>query len=149
MICNFNLRSHRRGALKVQLKEFSKYLYISLICLIVDYLAYWALSIYEIASIPNSSVLGYSLGLFVSYFLLKENIFSNGWLQNKKSYEFILFLISGGLGIFITYIISTIFVIVYGENIHGAKISSIAVSFVCVFLLRKKVVFRAPTQEAI
>ena len=149
MICNLNLISLRKGALKVQLKEFFKYLCVSLICLIADYFSYWVLSSYKIASIPISSVLGYSLGLFVSYFLLKENIFSNGWLQNNRLYEFILFLTSGGLGIFVTYIISSICVMVYGENIHGAKISSIVVSFLCVFLFRKKVVFRAPTQEAI
>jgi putative flippase GtrA len=106
------------------------------------------LSNYKIFSIPISSILGYSLGLLASYFLLKKNIFSNGWLQSKKLYEFILFLTSGGIGIFITYITSTIFVMVYGENIHGAKISSIALSFVSVFLLRKKVVFRAISSEA-
>jgi putative flippase GtrA len=128
-------------------KEFLKYLFLSLICLIVDYLTYWALSVNKIFSIPLSSVLGYSLGLLVSYFLLKNSIFSNGWLRNRKSYEFILFLTSGALGILITYLTTMIFVMVYGENIHVAKISGVGLSFVSVFLFRKKVVFRPPTRE--
>jgi putative flippase GtrA len=131
--------------LKAQLKDFSKYLVISLLCLTADYLTYWILSVYKIFSIPSSSALGYSLGLLISFFLFKKSIFSNGWLRNRKLYEFILFLISGAIGILATYLSTRIYVMLYGENIHVAKLSAVGLSFITVFLFRKKVVFRIST----
>ena len=119
-----------------------KYLYISAISLIVDYSVYLVLVYSKLLSIPIASAAGYSAGMVLSYLLLITNVFTDGWLKQKRLQESILFLISGALGITLTYLTSWLVLQVAGPRVQLAKLLSVMVSFFSVYLFRKLIVFR-------
>ena len=119
-----------------------KYLYISAISLIVDYSVYLVLVYSKLLSIPIASAAGYSSGMVLSYLLLITNVFTDGWLKQKRLQESILFLISGALGITLTYLTSWLVLQVAGPRVQLAKLLSVMVSFFSVYLFRKLIVFR-------
>lgn len=119
-----------------------KYLYISAISLIVDYSVYLVLVYSKLLSIPIASAAGYSSGMVLSYLLLITNVFTDGWLKQKRLQESILFLISGALGITLTYLTSWLVLQVAGPRVQLAKLLSVMVSFFSVYLFRKFIVFR-------
>ena len=119
-----------------------KYLYISAISLIVDYSVYLVLVYSKLLSIPIASAAGYSSGMVLSYLLLITNVFTDGWLKQKRLQESILFLISGALGITLTYLTSWLVLQLAGPQVQLAKLLSVMVSFFSVYLFRKFIVFR-------
>lgn len=103
---------------------------------------YLTLVLKSTMSASAASVLGYSCGLIVAYVLIRKRIFKNGWLENQKKIEFVLFVLSGIFGMILTY--STVRCVVHmmGECINLAKFFAVIVSFVGVYFFRKFVVFR-------
>jgi putative flippase GtrA len=124
------------------LREFIKYLTVSAIALFVDYSAYWIIAYSELMELTGAAVVGYIAGLIVAYFLISKRVFSNGWLSARRTYEVLLFALSGVLGIALTYVSVKFYVLAFGENIHGAKILAVGVSFVVTYLFRKLFVFK-------
>lgn len=124
------------------LKEFLKYFAASAVALVVDYATYWALAQSDLMELKGAAAVGYLAGLLVAYFLISERVFSDGWLRERRTYEVLLFAVSGAIGIALTYISVWLYVLVLGESIHGAKLFAIAISFVSVYLFRKLFVFR-------
>jgi len=89
-----------------------------------------------------ASVFGYLFGMIVAYILIRDNVFNDGWLEDKKKLEFMLFLLSGLLGLALTYGSVRCVVYMIGERINLAKLVAVGVSFVGVYFFRKFVVFR-------
>lgn len=125
------------------LREFLKYFAASAIALMVDYVIYWMIVKSYLMGLTGAATVGYMGGLVVAYFLISEKVFSDGWLKERRAYEVLLFFISGLLGIALTYISVAMYVVLFGESIHGAKLFAVAISFACVYLFRKFFVFRS------
>ena len=123
-------------------REFVKYFLASALALLVDYGTYWALARLKVLDLPGAAVAGYTVGLTVAYGLISRGVFANGWLREKRRYEVLLFALSGLLGIGLTYLAVFLFVSIFGESIHGAKLVAVGISFVGVYLFRKAIVFR-------
>jgi len=124
------------------LLRFIKYFAASAIALVVDYAVYWLLAQSTTLSLPQAAVLGYLAGLVAAYFLISNHIFTNGWLQKRKAFEALLFASSGLFGTLITYVTVKFYTILIAEDLNGAKLSAIAVSFFSVYLFRRYIVFR-------
>lgn len=123
--------------------EFIKYFAASAIALSIDYATYWAIVQSNLMELKGAAVVGYMVGLVVAYFLISERVFSDGWLRERRSYEALLFALSGVLGIVLTYISVAFYVFAFGESVHGAKLLAIGISFIAVYLFRKLFVFRS------
>ncbi len=128
--------------------HYLKYFLASAAALVVDYGCYWALSAQQIMSLPAAAVVGYTLGLALAYVLISGKIFVDGWLRHKKQYEILLFGLSGLFGIALTYTTVFVFVSIFGEHIHGAKLAAVGISFIGVYFFRRCVVFRAKRENA-
>ena len=124
------------------LLRFAKYFGASAIALVVDYVVYWLLAQSTELSLPQAAALGYLAGLVAAYFLISNHIFTDGWLRERKVFEAILFASSGLFGTLITYITVKFYTILIAEDLNGAKLSAIAVSFFSVYLYRRYIVFR-------
>lgn len=94
------------------------------------------------ASLPLAATIGYLTGLILSYFLMANRVFVGGWLRNHKSQEIFLFLISGVLGAFLTYITVLLAVTLLNAGPNLAKFFAISTSFFGVYLFRKYIVFK-------
>lgn len=124
------------------LKEFLSYFAASAVALVIDYATYWTLSQSHLMELADAAAIGYSTGLAVAYFLIAGKVFSDGWLKERRAKEILLFALSGMLGIVLTYVSVAIYVSTIGESAHGAKLFSVILSFVVVYLFRKLIVFR-------
>ena len=122
--------------------EFLKYTVASALALAVDYSCYWVLVSNKILVLPKAAVVGYIAGLVVVYFSIADRVFKDGWLKDKKGVEAFLFLLSGALGIALTFITVKVMVLIFGEKIILAKLTAVGVSFILVFLFRRSIVFR-------
>ncbi len=122
--------------------RFVKYTLVSAICLFVDYGTYWVLVTQGLTTLPTGAVLGYSAGLVLSYFLISGKVMNDGWLKERKKVEFILFALSGLLGIGLTYIAIKLAVAIMGERIFFAKLFAVGISFIGVYIFRSAIVFR-------
>lgn len=122
--------------------QFVRYVIASAIALCVDYGSYWVIAETTNLALPTAAAIGYSIGLVVAYFLIANRVFKNGWLEHNANLELALFVLSGGLGIAITYAVVYFYLMLVGQSAHLSKLLAVALSFICVFLFRKLVVFR-------
>ena len=122
--------------------EFFKYLLASVISLFFDYIVYIVSIKNNLFSIPQSASIGYLSGLIISYYLISNKVFKEGWLRENRLKEKILFAISGLLGVLITYASSFIILFLKVENVHSIKLFAIINSFTGVYLFRKFIVFK-------
>jgi len=125
--------------------QFSHYVIVSGIALCVDYGSYWLLATGTDLALPVAASIGYGIGLIVAYFLIAGRVFEDGWLRNKRVLEVTLFLLSGLLGVFLTYGTVAMYINLFGEHLHGPKLLAISISFIGVYIFRKYVVFRQST----
>lgn len=130
------------GLKKSQVREFIRYLLASGIALGVDYGIYRLTAQQGHIDLPQAAVVGYLSGLIVAYFLIGERVFTEGWLKQRKFFEALLFIFSGLLGLLITYLVVTGFVVLFGPMLNEAKIVAVICSFLGVYLFRKFVVFK-------
>lgn len=128
--------------MKDEIKEFVGYVIASAVSLLVDYIVYFAIVNKHIFSLSVSADIGYLSGLVVAYYLLSGKVFKGGWMRNKKIQEVGLFAVSGIFGMLITYITVTVYVNLIGHQIIGAKNAAVIVSFISVYIFRKKIVFK-------
>ena len=127
----------------VAINEFTKYFAASAIALLADYATYWLVAQSHFVELANAAVIGYITGLVIAYYLISGRVFEDGWLKERRISEAILFAVSGALGIALTYGSVVLYISMLGKSIHGAKIFAIVISFVCVYLFRKWIVFRS------
>jgi len=128
---------------KRDVHEFMRYFAVSVLALAVDYITYLFMVYGKLLDIPTAAMVGYSVGMLVSYTLITTRVFTNGWLRNNRIYEAMLFLISGMFGLGLTYLMARAVVITIGNEVQCAKIMSTAVSFIGVYFVRKKIVFKS------
>jgi putative flippase GtrA len=124
------------------LAHFVKYFGASAIALAIDYGVYWWLAQATELTLPQAAALGYLAGLVAAYFLISRHIFNEGWLSNKKFFEALLFASSGLFGTAVTYLTVKLYTTLIAEDINGAKLSAIGVSFFSVYAYRRYIVFR-------
>ena len=78
---------------------------------------------------------------------MANQVFKDGWLREKKYAEFLMFLLSGALGMLLTYAVVWVVVESIGEKTLLAKTLAVGVSFIGVYLFRKWVVFKKPQRQ--
>ncbi len=132
----------------IKFLQFIKYFAVSLTALSIDYSTYIILINYKNIEIAEAAVIGYFVGFIFSYFLFSKVVFnvSNVNLTEKVKQIF-LYLLSGFLGLAMTYVITSLSVLLIGNNIHMAKIIAVIISFIVVYLFRKYIVFKQKTEE--
>jgi putative flippase GtrA len=123
------------------MSQFFQYFLISLGCLLVDLMTYWMLLKIHLSA-PNAAVIAYVLGLLLAYQQMKKRIFKSGWLNDHRKSEFFMFLLSGVLGVAVTYLVVYFGTHVIGESASASKAAAVTLSFVSVFLFRKYLIFR-------
>ena len=121
--------------------NFVKYFIISLICLILDLAVYLSFYLLNFFSQEISASIGYIFGLLVAYLIYRKTIFYDGWLHNNIKYEFLIYILSGILGILITYFTVYLYRTSFGEE-HFAKFIAVSLSFISVYFLRRFIVFK-------
>lgn len=120
---------------------FLRYLFVSAICLVIDYIVFFVGSFVLGFAVEVSAVLGYLVGLVVAFLLMVSHVFDKAVRRSSRSIELFLFLISGGLGIGVTYAVTLTVVTIMPSSVVIPKLAATVVSFVSVYLFRKKVVF--------
>ena len=125
------------------LLELLKYTAASGMALALDYSVYWLLAGPFGVSIGISAMAGYAIGMLLAYLLMTFGVFSNTDGRRRRAAEAMLFIVSGMLGLGLTYVVATTVSLLTDENLHAAKLAAVAVSFVAVYLFRRFVVFRS------
>lgn len=128
--------------------QFIRYFAVSLTALGIDYSTYIILINYKNIEIAEAAVIGYFVGFIFSYFLFSKVVFNVSNVNLKeKGKQIFLYLLSGFLGLAMTYVISSLSVLIIGNNIHAAKIIAVMISFIVVYLFRKYIVFKQNTEK--
>jgi putative flippase GtrA len=70
-----------------------------------------------------------------------KKVFTEKSARHETKKEFFLFICSGLIGICITYIVSNLVIILFGESYNLPKLSSVVVSFFSVYWFRCTIVF--------
>lgn len=124
-------------SLKVQL---SGYILVSVIALSVDFGSYLLLIGPGAVGAVLAGVIGYSIGLLVHFLLSNRFVFNN--MKNKHIARlFTEFALTGILGVALTAATIKFAIAVFGASAIIAKVSAVVISFVVVYLLRRRVVF--------
>jgi putative flippase GtrA len=131
----------------VEVHQLGKYLLASALALLVDYSCYWSLASLLCINLAQAALAGYCAGLAVAYLVISQKVFAEGWLRSKRYHEAALFLLSGLFGMALTYSTVAFYVSQFGEQVHGAKLSAVAVSFVGVYAFRRYIVFAEPRKK--
>jgi putative flippase GtrA len=131
-----NLLTNVRGI------EFFRYIFVSGLALIVDYGFYLSILALDTDNPPMIAAISYLTGLLVAYLLSINKVFKNGWLRKRRWIEFTLFLISGLVGATISFISVEIYLVKFGKDLIAAKTIAVILSFIVVYLIRKKIIFR-------
>lgn len=124
--------------------EFLKYTTASAAALALDYGVYWLLAGGLGIDVGPAAALGYAVGMLLAYLLLSAGVFRGRWLSGRRGIEATLFVLSGLVGLVLTFVTATLVHQLAGGSLHVAKFAAVAVSFVTVYLIRKFVVFRRP-----
>ena len=122
--------------------ELSYYTIVSAIALGIDVVAF---SAFTGAGTPArwAGVVGYSIGLVVHYILSARYVFDTRGSTKTAFRRFVEFVISGTIGLGITWLAIAIAVDLMHLPALIGKGAAVAVSFVVVFLLRRGIVFAA------
>lgn len=148
-ILNFNFRylvrgfaRHLKNRLPVAVVyEFAKYLSISIVALVVDYGVYFiGINLFKFEPVL-SGVVGYSIGLFLSYLILANGVFLERKYSTKRKIEFILFFVSGILGLMTTSSVLYASTTILGVGYNWSKLLAVFFSFLVVYFFRVCYVF--------
>lgn len=120
--------------------EIVTYIAASAVALALDYGVYWSLAGSLAIDIGTAAAVGYMAGLALAYIFMTYGVFAHRSGARRRSAEAGLFLLSGLLGIALTYVTASL-VSGLGGSLHEAKLAAVAISFVTVYLFRKFVVF--------
>ena len=120
--------------------QFLRYSFASFCALIVDYSTYILLVNIVLLQPEIVASLSYLFGLTIAYILLKLFVFNFDVKYTVKT-ERLLFFISGLIGTIVTYFVTKISIIFFG-NVFIAKGIAVLFSFIIVYLFRKLYVFK-------
>lgn len=124
-----------------EMRQLAFYTVASFVALLVDYGMYWLLVALWGVALGPAAVVGYIIGMAVSYLLLTQLVFLRRRHAARPAYEVWLFCLSGLLGVTLTYVTVALLSNLAGADLHTAKLAAVAVSFVSVYLFRKRIVF--------
>jgi putative flippase GtrA len=127
---------------KVVKVVFFRYLIVSAFALVIDYGSYLAILAIDKENPPIIAAISYLIGLFAAYLLSIKKVFKKGWLANSRYIESILFFLSGLMGAVISYISAEIYLTRFGQNLKIAKLVAVVISFLIIYLIRKKIIFK-------
>ena len=128
--------------------EFLRYLLVSALALSLDYLAYFIILLNDTMGLPSAAVCGYVFGMLVAYFFMSNKVFRYQRPKTNKVREIILFMISGFIGIIVTYLTVWYVASVEGADAFVSKGVAVVLSFFSVYMFRKFIVF-APYRDHI
>jgi putative flippase GtrA len=118
-----------------------KYILVSAIALVIDLLAFRALTKSSYLSVPIAASISYCLGLVFAYIVFVTFIFRKSRYANQRLKQVFLFGISGALGSLSTYLVSKTILEFVSDGKWVSKIIAVGVSFVSVYLFRSRYVF--------
>ncbi|WVH09083.1 MAG: hypothetical protein EoVTN8_405 [Fluviibacter phosphoraccumulans EoVTN8] len=126
--------------LRTEFLVLIKYTVVSIISLFVDYLTYYIVFKHTALGIQFAASIGYVVGLFCAYILLKKFVFLG--TEREIRLEFFMFLISGMIGILTTFFTISTYVNFFGdENYILAKAVTTICAFIIVYIFRRVYVF--------
>lgn len=142
------LRAHRYlgNSLKSNSRQLSRapssvlYVAISASALLLDVVTGWASNQILGIGVPFASVIGYCLGLFFAFPLLRRFAFAPGRLSTATTS--ILYVLSAFVGVISTWVAASFVVLVLSQDYFFAKAFAAVLSFVLVYLFRRFFVFR-------
>lgn len=116
-----------------------KFLYIGILATLVDFSLYSIIVYFEIYSYSFATIIGYSTGFVISFFLTRSYVFSEIKID-KFHYEFLVVLIITFIGLllnlFIVYILVTLEI-----NNYIARGVAIGLVFFFNYFARKRFVY--------
>lgn len=133
--------THNDQRSRNEVRQLAFYTVASFVALLVDYGVYWLLAALGGMALGPAAAVGYIIGMAVSYLLLTQLVFLRRRHAGRPAYEVWLFIVSGLLGVTLTYVTVSVLSSLAGADLHRAKLAAVAVSFVAVYLFRKHVVF--------
>lgn len=120
--------------------ELSYYTVVSAIALGVDLAVFTGLTAAGTKA-RWAGVIGYAIGLVLHYILSSRYVFDTTGSTKSTLRRFVEFVVSGGVGIAITWSIIAIAVDFLHLPALLGKIAAVGVAFIVVFLLRRGIVF--------
>lgn len=126
--------------------EFTIYTVASAVALVLDYAIYWLLVAKFGIAIGPAAAAGYVVGLLLAYVLMTFGVFARRSRPRSRLSEAALFVLSGLLGLGLTFATATLVSNLTNGNLHAAKLAAVGTSFGAVYLFRKFVVFRSFTK---
>ncbi|MEA1954177.1 MAG: GtrA family protein [Campylobacterota bacterium] len=121
------------------MKQIKKFLYVGILATLVDFCFYSLLIYFEIFSYGMATVIGYSTGFVVSFFLTRNYAFSKIKVD-KFHYEFLFVLLITFVGLLLNLFI--VYVLVKLEvNEYMARVVAIGVVFFFNYFARKRFVY--------
>ncbi len=118
-------------------QTFSKYLLVSGAALGLDLSVFTTLLWIDLTSMTLASCLGYVSGLWFSFVLNKRYVFNMQAAFQSVHTQWLAFLITGLIGLAITGIATFLLEVIWGAHPTIIKASTVGLSFLVVFLLRK------------
>lgn len=118
-----------------------KYTFISGFALSVDLISFQLLSKLAFLSVPMASTMSYCVGLSLAYMIFINSIFVGTKYSKRKKLQFLLFGISGVIGVVTTFFISTVSHHLLGASRWESKLSAVFCSFFIVYWYRNRYVF--------
>ena len=134
-----NLFQLNKLKILIKYRVFFSYSLITAYALFIDCSVYLILIKYKNLSQSDAGFIGYFTGLIFSYLTLKKRIFKS---KHFKHIELLLFLISGLIGLFLTYFILVCHQKIWPDKAFQGKFLAILISFFAVYNFRKKIVFK-------
>ena len=124
------------------MKQFACYFIVSALALGFDYAL--LISMVDLAHQQRlfSAAISYAAGAVLHYFLSRSFVFKPGWLNQQPRKESVAFLITGLVGLLITTCVVFIATEVISTDLYIAKTSAVGISFITIYFLRKRLVFR-------
>ena len=119
-------------------QTFTRYVLVSGVALGLDLSVFSTFLWIELTSMTVASCLGYVSGLWLSFALNKRYVFNMQAAFQSVHTQWLAFLITGLIGLAITGISTFFLEIVWGDHPTLIKASTVILSFLIVFVLRKR-----------
>lgn len=127
--------------------EFSRYLAVGCLCWAIDTATYWAMLQWDV-HYQVAALAGFVTGVCTSYALSVRWVFA-GHRRMHQGAEFVLFLLTGGVGLLLTAGMLWILI----EGLHVAQLTAKVLAAVVVlgsnYGMRKKMLFSAAAQRPV
>jgi putative flippase GtrA len=122
--------------------QLSRYSAASVVALATDLSAYTMLCTLSVKA-PLAGVVGYSIGMIVHYALSSKFVFDGTVSKKATSRRLMEFAASGLLGLLFTWAVIDVLTGYFAVSAIVAKGTAVVISFLAVFVIRRRIVFAA------